>query len=115
MIIIISRVYVFLIPEVSFLLFGYEIHHLFIGTMLLLFLIITVIVFYGLKLNKKLFHLLLMSIGIGIGLIIDEFFFLITGGITNNDYWNCNTLKGLFLFLISFSLFYFSMYFLSKK
>lgn len=110
-----TRLLVFLFPENSLVLYGYEIHHIFTGVLILIFTIILVNFTGHIYFNNKLRLLLLFVIGISIGLIIDEFFFLMSGGKTNNDYWNSISVNGAMIYFMFFAILCIVLYFLSQK
>ena len=113
--VLVSRILVILLPNVSFFLNDFEIHHILTGVFVLLISIITIIVYRDIKINKYIFYLLLIITGFGIGLIIDEFTFLLYRGVTNEEYWSNISIYGLILLFICFSIFYFSLYLYIKK
>jgi hypothetical protein len=113
--ILVARFYVLLYPNNSLILNGYEVHHLYTGVLIILFSIIPVIFIGHIYLNNKSRKLLLFIIGIATGLIIDEFFFLLSGGKTNNDYWNSISVNGVIFYFLFFSIFCILLHFLSQK
>lgn len=117
------RIIVLLFPGKSIIIFGFEIHHLYTGLLLFIvsgFYILCSIstidkltnrytalnhLFILLKRNhfvKILLQILKYSSiivnGFGLGLIFDQYIFLLKGGVTDYDYWRFSSVLGLFIF-----------------
>jgi peptidoglycan/LPS O-acetylase OafA/YrhL len=83
--VIITRLSIALVPEVDLRLFGLIIHHFWFGA--LFFLI-------GFFCPKKLKWLKVGSVGIGLGLMLDQLVFLLLGGGKDQEYWNRASVLG---------------------
>lgn len=100
--VIAPRIVVFMSPGTSTMFFDFEIHHLYWGVLILIIFMLPSIVFGCLNHIKIKFATWnFIFVGIGMGLIIDEFVFLLSGGKTDYDYWqNSSSISAFFLLLI---------------
>jgi len=100
--VIAPRIVVFMSPGTSTMFFDFEIHHLYWGVLILIIFMLPSIVFGCLNHIKTKFATWnFIFVGIGMGLIIDEFVFLLSGGKTDYDYWqNSSSISAFFLLLI---------------
>lgn len=96
--IILTRISIFLVPEVDIRLFGFSIHHFLFGIPLIIL---------G-KIFHKQKYLKIFLVGIGFGLMLDEFTFIILGAGMDRQYWDVFSVIGTILFTGIF-------YFVRKK
>src|SRR3989344_4245268 len=85
----ISRIFLYFFPNVNISFFSYTIHHFYVGVFILLLLLPFLLIK---KLNKPRSILL----GISLGLILDEFFFLVFTRGADLDY--TTSLLGMIVF-----------------
>jgi peptidoglycan/LPS O-acetylase OafA/YrhL len=83
--IIVTRLSVFLIPEVDINLFGFIVHHFWFGVILVLI---------GLVVPKKYDWAKIVFYAIGLGLIVDQLVFIILGAGKDAQYWALPSLLG---------------------
>ena len=96
--IILIRLGVFLFPEREIRLASLIIHHFWIGIILIIIPLLLNLLF-----NNKYEKLRLFTFAIGLGLIIDQFVFMILGAGTDVQYWAMPSLFGM-IFLSCFIL-----------
>ena len=100
---LLSRMFLYFFPNVNISFSSYSIHHLYVGVFILLLLLPFLLI-------KKLTLPLSIFLGISLGLILDEFFFLVFTKGTDADY--TTSLFGMILFTIIYLIYF---YFVSKK
>ncbi len=94
------RIIVFLFPGLSAVLFGFEVHHLYWGVLLIIIFLLPLIFLWYFRSNRSSFFVInFIFVGFGIGLVIDEFVFLVLGGTSDSDYWQNITLIYTIFFL----------------
>lgn len=92
--VLIIRISIFLIPEVTIKIFGLTAHHFWFGLALILI---------GIFIPKKKDILRIIFCSVGIGLFIDQLMFMILGAGMDKEYWALPSLiSALFLLLIIF-------------
>ncbi len=109
LIILTSRMFVYLFPGESFHILTYEIHHINYGIILVMIglLIFSGFIPYIQLRSKNRLNLSILIISSGIGFIIDEFTFRLLGGITDADYWSSNSILGaivIYIIIVSYVL-----------
>jgi len=110
------RITVFMFPGTSTIFFDFEIHHLYWGVLILIIFMLPSIVFGCLNHIKIKFATWnFIFVGMGIGLIIDEFVFLLSGGKTDYDYWQNSSSIGTFFLLLIFIILASALYMQIKK
>ena len=86
--ILLVRTGVFLFPENKLRIFGTVIHHFFIGIIL---------IFIALLLLMKYPDLRFILFSVGLGVVADEFFYMILGAGPVSKYWDVYSLTGVVL------------------
>ena len=94
--IIITRLGVFLIPEVDIKMGSIIIHHFWFG---IIFFLIGLLIMVKYKKTKMLF------LGVGFGLIIDQLIFMVLGGGKDLEYWAFFPVLGTVILLVLLFLF----------
>lgn len=95
------RFIVFLFPGLSAIIFDFEVHHLYWGVLLIIIFLLPLIFSCHFHPDHSRFFVLnFIFVGFGIGLVIDEFVFLFTGGTSDSDYWQDISLIFSIFFLI---------------
>jgi hypothetical protein len=92
----ISRLSVIISPNTDTVIFGTIIHHFWYG---FIFIILGLLVPVPKKLLKTLFY------GIGLGLVIDQLFFMLLGAGGDYEYWKLASLVGPIIILFIFFFF----------
>ena len=119
---ILPRVMVLAYPGRSTVILGFEIHHLFTGLVLFaastIYLLCSVTVLerllgylsflrklaflerlpFGKLVSRSRKKLPIMMNAFGLGLILDEYVFLLNGGVTDYDYWKSSSMMGVYFF-----------------
>lgn len=112
--IIVSRMFVYIFPGTSLIVLGYEIHHLYIGTIALMIGLLILVSSLCIGTYRKYkFGVLLSSIGGG--LAVDEYIFRVTGGTTDYHYWSFHSFLGTIVFVICIFGLSITLYILDKE
>lgn len=83
--IFVIRISIMIIPNVDFMIFNKIMHHFWLGVVLLI---------TGLIIPKNKESLKIILYGIGSGLIIDQFVFMVLGSGGDTEYWSVSSLLG---------------------
>jgi hypothetical protein len=83
--ILIARISIIIVPEVDIKFMDIVIHHFWFGVFLMIF---------GIILPKQKVYPKILLYGIGAGLIIDQFIFMILGAGNDKEYWALPSLFG---------------------
>lgn len=81
---LILRAWLYYSPNSDFDVFGYNIHHLYTGVIILVIFMFPLLFS---ELKGKLSHLCYLGVGVGLSLIIDEWVYLIATDGSNDSYW----------------------------
>lgn len=99
--IILSRVGLFLFPNTSTYILGYEIHHIYTGALIIIMNEFNILFMFNSKIYNFFNKIKILKLDFitaflcfGIGLIIDEFTFLFMNGRTDEDYWSIYSVMG---------------------
>lgn len=91
--VVIARISVLIVPNVDIYVFGINFHHFWLGL---------IIVLLSLILIRARSVLGLIIFGFGLGLMIDQFVFMILGGGGDNEYWSSIPFVGVVIMVVIF-------------
>ena len=109
---IIIRFILYLYPNADFNLFGYNIHHLYTGIILITLSGIPLILISA---KHRIMDLITVVFGIGLSLVLDEWIYLIATDGTNDSYFTPISYIGGIVFLVFTSLYIGILYFFFSK